>query len=75
VLSPDFHCKENEGFRVVPIHTELVTSNYGVHEVEVTVCGILGGINSEVRVDKLLRQGIVVWRIRLIQDGGEGSTF
>jgi hypothetical protein len=43
VLSSDFHCKENDGtidFRVVPVHPRLVTNDYGVHEVGVTVCGV-----------------------------------
>ena len=29
----DFHCNENDGFRVVPVHPGLVTSDYGVYEV------------------------------------------
>ena len=33
MLSSDFYCKENDGFRVVPLHPELVASDYGVHEV------------------------------------------
>ena len=33
MLSSDFHCKENSGLRVVPVHPGLVTSDYGVHEV------------------------------------------
>ena len=31
---------ERFGFRVVPVHLGLVTSDYGVHEVRVTVCGV-----------------------------------
>ena len=31
---------ERFGFRVVPAHPGLVTSDYGVHEVGVTVCGL-----------------------------------
>ena len=38
MLASDFHRKENE-FRIVPIHPGLVTSDYGVHEVGVTVFG------------------------------------
>ena len=37
MLTSDFNCKENDGFRVVPIHPGLVTRDYGVHEVGVTV--------------------------------------
>ena len=40
MLSSDFHCKENDSFRVVPARPELVTSDYSVHEVGVTVCGV-----------------------------------
>ena len=40
MLSSDFHCKENDGFRVVPVHPGLIPSNYGVHEVGVIVCGV-----------------------------------
>ena len=32
MLSSDFHCKKNDGYRVVPVHPGLVTSDYGVHE-------------------------------------------
>ena len=32
-----FHCMENDGFRVVPVHSGLVTSDYGVHEVGVSI--------------------------------------
>ena len=38
--SADFHCKENDGFQVVPVDPGLVTIDYGVLEVGVTVCGI-----------------------------------
>jgi hypothetical protein len=31
---------ERFGSRVVPVHPGLVTSDYDVHEVEVTVCGV-----------------------------------
>ena len=37
MLLSDFHCRENDRFRVVSIHPGLVTSDYGVHEVGVTV--------------------------------------
>ena len=37
MLSLDFYSKENNGFRVVPVHPGLVTSIFGVHEVGVTV--------------------------------------
>jgi hypothetical protein len=40
MLSSDFDCKEDDGFRVVPVHPRLVTSDYGVHVVEFTVCGV-----------------------------------
>ena len=40
MLSSDFHCKENDVFRVVSIHPGLFTSDYGVHKVGVTVCGV-----------------------------------
>ena len=40
MLSTDFHCKENGGFRVVPVHPGLVTSDCGVHEVGVAVWGV-----------------------------------
>ena len=33
MLLSDFHCKENEGLRVVSIYPELVTSEYGFYEV------------------------------------------
>ena len=53
MLSSDFHCKENDGFRVVPVHPELVTSDYGVHEVEVTLwspaCLVSTGCTGEIR--------------------------
>ena len=32
-----FQCMENDGFRVVPVHSGLVTSDYGVHEVGVSI--------------------------------------
>ena len=31
---------ERLGFRVVPVHPGLVTSDYNVHEVGVTICGV-----------------------------------
>ena len=31
---------ERFGFRVVPIHPGVVTSDYGVHKVGVTICGV-----------------------------------
>ena len=37
VLSSDFHCQENGEFRVVPVHSGLVASEYGVHDVGVTI--------------------------------------
>ena len=40
MLSSDYHCKENDGFLIVPVHPELITSDNGVHEVRVTVCGV-----------------------------------
>ena len=40
MLSSDYHCKEHDGFLIVPVHPELITSDYGVHEVGVTVCGV-----------------------------------
>ena len=40
MVSSDFHFKENDGFLVLPVHPGLVTSNYGVHEVGVTVRGV-----------------------------------
>ena len=49
MLSSDFHCKKNDGFRVVPIHPELVTNDYGVHEVGVTVCGVQPILGVRVR--------------------------
>ena len=35
---------ERFGFRVVPTHSELVTSDYGVHEVGVTVKSIMSWV-------------------------------
>ena len=43
MLSLDFDCKENDGLWVVTIHPGLITSNYGVHEVGVTVYGVQHG--------------------------------
>ena len=40
MLSWNIHCKENDGFRVIPVHPVLLTSDFGVHEVGVTVCGV-----------------------------------
>jgi hypothetical protein len=43
VLLSDFHCKENDkrfGIRVVPVDPGLVISDYGVHEVGITVCAV-----------------------------------
>ena len=40
VLSSDFHCKVTDGFRVVSVHPGLVTCDYGVREVGVTVRGV-----------------------------------
>ena len=40
MLSSDFYCKENDGFRVIFVHPGLVTSDYGVHKLRVTVCGV-----------------------------------
>ena len=40
---------ERFGFRVVPIHPGLVTSDYGVHEVGVTVCGVQHVLGVRVR--------------------------
>ena len=31
MLSSDFHCKENDGFRVVPVHSELI-GHVGFHK-------------------------------------------
>ena len=39
MISSEFHCKENDGFRVVPVHLGLITSNYAVYEVGVTIYG------------------------------------
>ena len=59
MLLSDFHWKENDGFRVIPVHPGLVTSDYGIHEVGVTVCGVqyvhqltllTGGKNSRKRM-------------------------
>ena len=49
MLSSDFHCNENYGFWVVPVHPGLVTSDYGVHEVVVTVCGVQHFLGVRVR--------------------------
>jgi hypothetical protein len=38
VLSSNFRCKENNGTIGGVLHPGLVTSDYGVHEVGVTVC-------------------------------------
>ena len=40
MLLSDFHCKENDRFWVISVHPGLITSNYGVHEVMDTVCGV-----------------------------------
>ena len=40
MLLSDSHCKGNDGILVVPVNPGLVTSDYGVHEVGVTVCGV-----------------------------------
>ena len=43
MLLLDFYCKENDGtisFLGRTIHKGLVTSDYGVHEVGVTVCAV-----------------------------------
>ena len=40
MFSSDFHWKENDEFHVVPVHPGLVISDYGAHEVGVTVCGL-----------------------------------
>ena len=37
MLSSDFRCKENDGVRIVLVRPGLVTSDYGVHEVGVTL--------------------------------------
>ena len=31
---------EQFGFQVVPIHPGLIISDYGVHEVRITICGV-----------------------------------
>ena len=52
MLSSDFHCKENDRFRVLPVYPGLVTSNYGVHEVGVTVipaCPMIAGCTGTTR--------------------------
>jgi hypothetical protein len=40
VLSSDFYCKKNVGFRVPTVHPGVVTSYYGVHEIGVTFCRV-----------------------------------
>ena len=40
MLSSNFHCKENDGLQVVSVHPGLVTSDCGINEVGVTVCGV-----------------------------------
>ena len=37
MFSSDIHCKENDGFRVVPINPGLIASDSGVREVAITV--------------------------------------
>ena len=54
VLSLNFHCKENDGSWVVPMHPGLVTSDYGVHEVEghclwSPVCSVSPGCTGTTR--------------------------
>ena len=49
MLSSDFHFKENDGLRDVPVHPGLVTSDYGVHEVGVTVSGVQHVMGVRVR--------------------------
>ena len=40
---------ERFGFRVVAVHPGLVTSDYDVHEVGVTVCGVQHVLGVRVR--------------------------
>ena len=49
MVSSDFHSKENDGFRVLSVHPGLVTSDYGVHEVGVTVCRVQHVLGVQVR--------------------------
>ena len=35
-----FSFKENDGFRIIPVHPGLVVRDYGVHEVGVAVCRV-----------------------------------
>jgi hypothetical protein len=52
VLLSDFHCKENDGTIWIPGQTcnpGLVTSDYGVPEVWVTMCGVLHVLDVWVR--------------------------
>ena len=46
-------------FRVVPVHPGHVTSDYGVHEVGVTVCGVQHVLGVRVRRYKQSRTNIL----------------
>ena len=60
MLSSDFHCKENYGFRVVPVHPGLLTSDYGVQEAEVTVCGVQHVPHMRMKVQgRLMQAGFI----------------
>ena len=50
MLSSDIHCKENDGFKAVSVHPVLVTSDYSVHEVGDTVCGVRHVLGVRVRL-------------------------
>ena len=56
MLSWNIHCKENDGFRVIPVHPVLLTSDFGVHEVGVTYCGVQHVLGVRVQPGKQIVQ-------------------
>jgi hypothetical protein len=40
---------EQFGLWVIPLHPGLITSDYGVHEVRVTVCGVRHVLGVRIR--------------------------
>ena len=49
MLLSDFHCKENDRFWVISVHPGLVTCDYGVHVVGVTVYRVLQVLGVRVQ--------------------------
>ena len=74
VLSSDFHCKQNDGFRGVPIHPGLITSDYGVQEVGVTVCGVQHVLGVRVRPgNQIVFRIHVLKKIKFVVYSSQGS--